>query len=248
MNYGSEDNTISLIEKIGNTSITTEMMKDNKIIIDNFIVECDTIDTMKLGSYTVVFTTNATEDRYFKKVVYVKDIEPPKIKIKEDILELNYEEYEQYNFSNFITVTDNYDKQPEVKITIDDITDIGKYMVKIDANDSKGNTAKKEFHLLIKESESFGEEMQENEILSQDEHNQQKTEESQQQEINSNTDSNKSVIGNKKNKDFLFSNGYTMDNVSEVCQSELFSSGYSGRCIPLKDANGIYIGMRLEYH
>lgn len=42
------------------------------------------------------------------------------------------------------------------------------------------------------------------------------------------------------NKDFLFTDGYTMENVSQVAQDYLNSSGYSGECIPLKDDEGVY--------
>ena len=42
------------------------------------------------------------------------------------------------------------------------------------------------------------------------------------------------------NKDFLFTEGYTMDNVSQVAQDYLKSSGFAGECIPLKDDEGVF--------
>ena len=61
---------------------------------------------------------------------------------------------------------------------------------------------------------------------------------------------NKQETVNKKptNKDFLFTDGYTMENVSQVAQDYLKASGYSGECIPLKDNEGIYYGMRVIFH
>lgn len=63
--------------------------------------------------------------------------------------------------------------------------------------------------------------------------------------------SNKQVDIQKKdkpnNKDFLFEDGYTMDNVSKVAQDYLNSSGYSGKCIPIKDSDGVYLGMRVIF-
>lgn len=50
------------------------------------------------------------------------------------------------------------------------------------------------------------------------------------------------------NKDFLFIDGYTMENVSQIAQEYLKSSGYAGECIPLKDDEGIYIGMRVIFY
>lgn len=50
------------------------------------------------------------------------------------------------------------------------------------------------------------------------------------------------------NKDFLFTDGYTMDNVTRVAQDYLKKSGFAGECIPLKDNEGVYIGMRVVFH
>lgn len=49
------------------------------------------------------------------------------------------------------------------------------------------------------------------------------------------------------NKDFLFTDGYTMDNVTDAAYSYLKKSGQSGSCVPLKNSEGIYIGMRVVF-
>lgn len=49
------------------------------------------------------------------------------------------------------------------------------------------------------------------------------------------------------NKDFLFSDGYTMENVTEAAYSYLKKSGRKGSCIPLKNKEGVYIGMRVVF-
>lgn len=53
---------------------------------------------------------------------------------------------------------------------------------------------------------------------------------------------------NYPNKDFLFTDGYTMDNVTEAAYAYLKESGKSGSCIPLKNSEGIYIGMRVVFN
>ena len=55
----------------------------------------------------------------------------------------------------------------------------------------------------------------------------------------------KSSSSSYKSKDFLFEDGYTMANVSDVATDYLRKSGKAGECVPLKDADGIYIGMRV---
>ncbi len=53
---------------------------------------------------------------------------------------------------------------------------------------------------------------------------------------------------NYPNKDFLFTDGYTMDNVTETAYAYLKESGKAGSCIPLKNSEGIYIGMRVVFN
>ena len=50
------------------------------------------------------------------------------------------------------------------------------------------------------------------------------------------------------NKDFLFSDGYTMENVTEVALNYLKSQNYSGECIPIQDEDGVYLGMRVVFY
>ncbi|WP_300736044.1 immunoglobulin-like domain-containing protein [uncultured Dubosiella sp.] len=48
-----------------------------------------------------------------------------------------------------------------------------------------------------------------------------------------------------ENKQFLFSEGYNMENVSGACMA--YITGYTGGCYPLQDANGIYYGMEARF-
>ncbi len=51
-----------------------------------------------------------------------------------------------------------------------------------------------------------------------------------------------------KNKDFLFTDGYTMDNVTQIAQDYLKSYDFSGECVPIKDNEGVYLGMRVIFY
>lgn len=51
-----------------------------------------------------------------------------------------------------------------------------------------------------------------------------------------------------QNRDFLFADGYTMENVTQAAQEYLKSNGYAGECIPLRDNEGVYLGMRVIFH
>lgn len=63
-----------------------------------------------------------------------------------------------------------------------------------------------------------------------------------------NTTNKSQSTKNYPNKDFLFTDGYTMDNVTEAAYAYLKDSGKSGSCIPLKNSEGIYIGMRVVFN
>lgn len=49
-------------------------------------------------------------------------------------------------------------------------------------------------------------------------------------------------------KDFLFVDGYNMENVTKYATDYLTSSAWPGECIPLKDSEGVYIGMRVVFY
>ena len=48
-----------------------------------------------------------------------------------------------------------------------------------------------------------------------------------------------------ENKQFLFSEGYNMENVSGACMA--YITGYTGGCYPLQNADGIYYGMEARF-
>ena len=71
------------------------------------------------------------------------------------------------------------------------------------------------------------------------------------QENDSSSDNKQEEITNStkpNNKDFLFTDGYTMENVTQAAQDYLTSSGYAGECIPIQDTDGVYLGMRVIFY
>lgn len=63
----------------------------------------------------------------------------------------------------------------------------------------------------------------------------------------SNNSSGGKTSSNYPEKEFLFKDGYTMDNVTDAAYAYLKASGKSGRCVPIKNSEGIYLGMRVEF-
>lgn len=86
----------------------------------------------------------------------------------------------------------------------------------------------------------------------------QNTKESEKKTNDKNNNSNNKNSSNSKkntnqknkppNKDFLFTDGYNMKNVSQAAYEYLNSSGFAGECRPIKDDDGIYLGMRVIFY
>lgn len=95
---------------------------------------------------------------------------------------------------------------------------------------------------------------QKDEIPKEETQKEEKKEETSKQEtpkknIQTTTSKENKITSQKpSNKDFLFTDGYTMENVTQAAQDYLKSYSYSGECIPLKDNEGVYLGMRVIFY
>lgn len=86
--------------------------------------------------------------------------------------------------------------------------------------------------------------------------NDEKPKQETQEQAKANTQTNKTSSESKEkdtkdkpaNKDFLFTDGYTMDNVTQAALDYLKSKDYSGECVPIKDNEGVYLGMRVVFY
>ena len=89
----------------------------------------------------------------------------------------------------------------------------------------------------------------ENTVIKQEQKDEIPKEETPQKNIQTTTSKeNKTTSQKPSNKDFLFTDGYTMENVTQAAQDYLKSYSYSGECIPLKDNEGVYLGMRVIFY
>lgn len=79
-----------------------------------------------------------------------------------------------------------------------------------------------------------------------------KKESNEKEKTKTTTASNENKEKNTKekpaNKDFLFTDGYTMDNVTQAAQDYLKAYDFGGECVPIKDNEGVYLGMRVIFY
>lgn len=85
-------------------------------------------------------------------------------------------------------------------------------------------------------------------IVSKEENIIQETQQASKIITTQSNENNERTKDRPSNRDFLFSDGYTMENVTQAAQEYLTSSGYSGECIPIKDSDGVYLGMRVTFY
>lgn len=269
--YGSDRTPLHMIERIGNTEITDQMINDNVLECGNMKIVCkQTIDTEKLGKYDVTYETSDSNNRYITKTIQVADTVPPEISfkgLKQNSLEMKFTDFKNYNFSKNIAVTDNYDEDPTVDVSVKEINSNKEYTVQVIATDCFDNVSKDEFMVRIKEEKK---EKNENKTTSKKEseesdkksspsdkkesHSNKSKNDTSQKKNDSNSASSSTASSQKKgSQSFYFGEHYTlngqdvecnMENVYQICSSRM--SGNS-ECIPIQE-NGVYIGMKLNFY
>ena len=268
--YGSDRTPLHMIERIGNTEITDQMINDNVLECGNMKIVCkQTIDTEKLGKYDVTYETSDSNNRYITKTIQVADTVPPEIVfkgLKQNALEMELADFKNYNFSKNIAVADNYDEDPSVDVTVKEINSNKEYTVQVIATDCFDNVSKDEFQVKIKEEVKKKEQNKDKESSNEDSGKKSSTNENEEsnessgndisQKKNDSNNASTSVSSStqkKESQSFYFGEHYTlngqdvecnMDNVYQICSSRM--SGNS-ECIPIQE-NGVYIGMRLNYY
>lgn len=192
----------------------------------------------------------------------IKDMEAPIIKLKTDYLEIMKGDDIDY-LSYVESVIDNIDGDLFDKLEYDEIDTsiVGEQSVTYRVSDNSGNNSQLIISVIVKDKETSKENNEGNSstnVTQKNDFPKVKNPDSNQSNSTQNTESKKPSVSqeitskNENNpsekiiKYFLFSDGYTMENVADACASELKKTNKTGICRPLQDENGIYLGMVLE--
>ena len=207
--------------------------------------------------------TSSTEPKVnSKEDVVIKDEDAPIIKLK--IKEIEIMKGDDINYKDYIeSVEDKIDGNliEEVQYEMIDTSIVGEHSIIYSVSDKAGNTSQAILKVTIKEkeeqaninnSETSSTENKSNSIRKDSNNKNSESKPSQKEEQNSQTHKQEETTKNDNNtsekivKYFLFSDGYTMLNVSDACATELKKINRTGMCSPIQDENGIYLGMKLE--
>lgn len=207
--------------------------------------------------------TSSTEPKVnSKEDVVIKDEDAPIIKLK--IKEIEIMKGDDINYKDYIeSVEDKIDGNliEEVQYEMIDTSIVGEHSIIYSVSDKAGNTSQTILKVIIKETEeqvdtnnskTGSTENKSNSIKNDSDNKNSESKPSQKEEQNSQTPKQEETTKNDNNtsekivKYFLFSDGYTMLNVSDACATELKKINRTGMCSPIQDENGIYLGMKLE--
>lgn len=207
--------------------------------------------------------TSSTEPKVnSKEDVVIKDEDAPIIKLK--IKEIEIMKGDDINYKDYIeSVEDKIDGNliEEVQYEMIDTSIVGEHSIIYSVSDKAGNTSQAILKVIIKETEEQDDtnnsktsstENKSNSIKKDSNNKNSESKPSQKGEQNSQTPKQEETTKNDNNtsekivKYFLFSDGYTMLNVSDACATELKKINRTGMCSPIQDENGIYLGMKLE--
>lgn len=162
----------------------------------------------------------------------IKDLTPPVISSTQDVY--NIKLGTAFQLQDEITVMDNMDGELAFQCADSfDVHKAGQYILQITAEDASGNTASKNITVnVVSAASNPKKEDPINPPAEAPEAPEPIPEPPVQQGITS--------------KSYLFTDGYTISNVAQVCQADLLASGRGGSCHPITDEHGIYIGMELR--
>lgn len=239
---------------LDNTAVSSDLKKEDGkdyLAIGNYEIKISHNGNIKIFDFEKSYKNEKTIS------LIVKDTTPPTIKAPESIEMLLGQSLDMKQYLYLFEVND-LSETTEIELDASNVDNnaVGKYLIKASVEDIYGNKQTCDVPCSVI-TDPYGDEGKveiETTTESETKTTTQKTTEAEKKtEVETTnkavTDSNKATTKKSSikytNKDFLFKDGYTMSNVSEAATEYLRASGKAGECIPLKDADGIYIGMRV---
>lgn len=191
---------------------------------------------MLLGGCTNQEETIGHKQYEAKLNVSVKDLTPPVIYCSKESITVNLGT--GFLLDDIITVKDNVDGLIGYECQGSfDVNKAGQYILLIKAVDHAGNSSSKNITINVINPTPIAPPV--------DQPKQQPSSTPASELEKSPAPSvNSSVVS----RDYLYSDGYTMESASSACSNDLHASGRSGSCDPITDEHGIYLGMHLSLY
>lgn len=238
---------------LDNTTVTSDLKKEDGkeyLAIGDYEIKISHTGTVKIFNYEKSYSNEKSIS------LIVKDTTPPTIKAPESIEMLLGQSLDMEQYLYLFEVSD-LSETTEIELDASNVDNnaVGEYVITASVEDIYGNKQTCDVPCSVI-TDPYGDEGT-MEIETTEPPAETTTEKTTEvaKKTETTTQTNKSTANSNKtttkksitytNKDFLFKDGYTMSNVSEAATEYLRTSGKAGECVPLKDADGIYIGMRV---
>lgn len=244
---GSEFNSCTLVEKVGDKEITKFDYDGNRILVnDKDAVTCPIIDTSKIGKREIRFKY---KEKTYKVEIEIIDNQPPVISCKDKEIHISPNETEK-ELLNYIEINDN-DEDTVVTFSGIEFGKAGKYTVEVKAVDSSGNESKLQCDVIIEEIKESHDVVEphendppvKNETESAGQSSTKKPEHTETKE--------QPIKVKAENRRFLFSEGYDYTSCYNAALSyakEVMANGLANgyTCEPIK-AGKEYIGYEVVF-
>lgn len=244
---GSEFNSCTLVEKVGNKEITKFDYDGNRILVnDRDAVTCPVVDTSKTGKREIRFKF---KDKIYKIEVEIVDKTAPVINCKEKEIHISINETEK-ELLNYIEAID-YDEDTVVTVSGIEYGKAGKYTIEVKAMDSSGNVSKLQCDVIIEEIKESHDDAEphendppvKNETESAGQSSTKKPEHTETKE--------QPIKVKAENRRFLFSEGYDYTSCYNAALSyakEAMANGLANgyTCEPIKSGKE-YIGYEVVF-
>lgn len=221
--------------------------KRNLIIIISLLFVCFLI--LGILYYLSIQDNQSKNIPVQNEVIEQKEDETPILELTDTEIKIQVNSELDYNsYIKSVIDKEDGDLKDKVQYSKIDTSKIGEYKILYYVFDSSNNDSQAFLKVIIEDVPKEVEpEIKEEPVVSPPkiENN---NNSSKQEKEESKPQQNTTVPSQKPSpKYFLFEDGYTINNVVDACAKELKSYGGSGRCEPITDETGIYLGMKLLY-
>lgn len=226
--------------------------KRNKIILGSILIFVVLIGITLFSLYLAQNEKNIPEQKNITQVqdeVVVEDTEKPIITLKAK--QISIYQNDTINYSEYIeSAIDNKDGNitQNIKYNTIDTSQIGEFEIIYSVQDEAKNEATEKIQVIIIEKKDENTETASSTNSNKKENDKSSSSNNTKQQNSSGTTSTQKSNKTTKTKDFLFADGYDMNTVSKAANDYIDANGGRGEAYPIRDDEGIIIGMRVKIY
>lgn len=227
--------------------------KRNRILIIIIVIVIALTGIICSWIYISFSNSNDTEEdtTQIQEETKIEDTEKPVISLKAK--QISIYQNDTINYTGYIeSAIDNIDGNitENVKYNTIDTSKIGEFVITYSVQDEAKNEATEPIKVIInKREEKTEKETSTSDTSNKTNNKPSSTDKPSEQNSGGTSSTQKNNTNNtQKTKDFLFTDGYDMNTVSKAASDYIDANGGRGEAYPIRDQEGIIIGMRVKIY